>query len=279
MKMEVTCFGSHSAVIRAERVFLSETTHAPSLRTPAHSHPFFCLHFVLRGVYEESTKQGSHHVEPGRLLFKPPGEVHWNDFRSVGAVTMRFELEEAADPALAEALPARVETLHAPHLVHLASRAHGELARRDGLSPLIAESIALELFGAVARMSVPSSPGRSSSLARRCASLLDDRFQQPYRLGLAAEELGVDRATLARAFREEHGCSVGEYIRRLRVRLVAERLRSGSARSLADLAADAGFADQSHMTRTFKAEFGEAPGRWSARFVGDASRDPGRRGG
>jgi len=32
--------------------------------------------------------------------------------------------------------------------------------------------------------------------------------------------------------------------------------------TLADAAGDAGFADQSHMTRQFKQAFGLSPGRW-----------------
>ena len=91
---------------------------------------------------------------------------------------------------------------------------------------MVAESIALELFAGVARTPEPSGGPSYSAIARRCAELLDARFQEPCRLGLAAEELGVDRTALA---------------------------------------ADAGFADQSHMTRVYKVELGVTPGVWRAR--------------
>lgn len=272
--MSERCFGSHAATLRGDHVRLSETRHRRSLRTPAHSHPFLCLHFVLRGVYEESRNGHTHRVEPGWFLFKPGGQIHWNDFRASGAVTFRLELDADSDPDLVDALPGRMTTFRAPHLANLASRAHGELARTDRLSRLVAESLALELFAGFARRADKGVAGTASSaLARRCAELLDARFREPYRLGLAAEELEVDRTALARAFRKEYGCSVGEYIRSRRVQLVAERLRNGSPHSLAELAADAGFADQSHMTRVFKAEFGAPPHAWRTRHGGPARPD------
>ncbi|HSR41735.1 MAG TPA: AraC family transcriptional regulator [Longimicrobiales bacterium] len=270
--MREACFGSHRSALRAGPVLVSETTHRPSLRTPVHAHPFLCLHFVLRGLYEESGKGETHRLEPGWFLFKPEGERHWNDFREVGAVTLRLELDRGSSPILEEALPARMTALRAPHLSLLAARAHAELAGRDELSPVIAESLALELFAGIARLPRSRGSDHTSSLARRCADLLDARFREPCRLGLAAEELGVERTTLAHVFRREYGCSVGEYLRRCRLAHVARRLQGDDGPGLAELAADAGFADQSHMTRTFKAEFGVPPGRWRARYAGAGAR-------
>ena len=268
--MREHCFGSHVATIRCDRVLLSETAHPPSLRTPAHSHPFGCLHFVLGGLYSESTSGRSHRLGPGWFLFKPAGVTHWNDFRDEGARTVRLELEAAPDGVLADALPGGVTAFRAPHLAILAGRAHDELRRDDPLSAVVAESLALELLAGVARLAERKAASTSSSaLARRCAALLDARFREPYRLGLAAEELGVDRTFLARAFRHEYGCSVGEYLRQRRVQFVARRLRGGGRRSLAELAVEAGFADQSHMTRLFKQELGVTPGVWRRRYGGN----------
>ncbi|MEO1086944.1 MAG: AraC family transcriptional regulator, partial [Acidobacteriota bacterium] len=40
---------------------------------------------------------------------------------------------------------------------------------------------------------------------------------------------------------------------------------SGSRRPIADIAVEAGFSDQSHLTRAFKAAFGITPGAWRRR--------------
>jgi AraC-like DNA-binding protein len=75
------------------------------------------------------------------------------------------------------------------------------------------------------------------------------------------EETGLDRYTLARSFRNRFGTSPHRYLvgRRL------ERVRAEIARdaSLADAAYAVGFADQSHMTRHFKARFGLTPGHYA----------------
>jgi AraC-like DNA-binding protein len=47
-------------------------------------------------------------------------------------------------------------------------------------------------------------------------------------------------------------------------RLALARAAIASGTSLADAAATAGFADQSHMTRHFKRAYGLTPGRWAA---------------
>ncbi|MDX1392811.1 MAG: AraC family transcriptional regulator [Gemmatimonadota bacterium] len=254
------CFGAHEASVRGDRLLVSRTVHAPALRTPPHSHSAMCLHLVLRGLYDEHTRSGHHQVEPGETLFKPSEEVHWNEFRGEGAVTLRIELEPEAFPALTELLPARLASFRSPRLAALGRRAHRELGVTDELTPIVVESIALEMCAVVARLPTPDGvEGRS--LARRCSTLLEARYREPYRLADVARDLGVDRTVLARAFRSEFDCTVGEFIRARRVEHVASRL-SDPDRSLGELAIEAGFADQSHMTRCFRSVYGLPPGAW-----------------
>jgi len=73
---------------------------------------------------------------------------------------------------------------------------------------------------------------------------------------------GIDRFTIARHFRRAFGTSPDRY-RTLR-RLAVARAAIEGGRSLARAAAEAGFADQSHMTRQFKRTYGLTPGRWMA---------------
>jgi AraC family transcriptional regulator len=250
--------------VEADRFLVSRTRHAPALRTPTHAHPVICLHLVLDGLYDEYTRSGHHQLEPGWMLFKPGGEPHWNEFRADGATTLRIELEPDAIPELTRRLPARSTSSRSPHLTALARRAHHELSSIDELTPIVAESIALEIFALVARAPAPSRRA-GTALAHRCAELLEERFTEPYRLGDAARDLDVDRTVLARAFREAFGRSVGEFIRERRVAYVAARLHSRPHRDLGELALEAGFSDQSHLTRTFKSVYGVPPGAWRAR--------------
>jgi AraC family transcriptional regulator len=64
--------------------------------------------------------------------------------------------------------------------------------------------------------------------------------------------------TLARTFRRTFGCTVGEYLRRLRIERAAEQLVSGDL-PLAEIALAAGFADQSHFSNVFRRRTGVSP--------------------
>ena len=77
---------------------------------------------------------------------------------------------------------------------------------------------------------------------------------------------GLSRYDLARQFRALLGTSPHRYL--LMRRLDFARKRIQQSRRLVDVACDAGFADQAHFTRTFKAAFGLTPARYRALSAG-----------
>jgi len=88
------------------------------------------------------------------------------------------------------------------------------------------------------------------------------------------EVAGTDRFTIARHFRWAFGTSPDRY-RTLR-RLALARAAIESGQSLAQAAAETGFADQSHMTRQFKRTYGLTPARWIALTAAPLPRDVAR---
>jgi AraC-like DNA-binding protein len=72
---------------------------------------------------------------------------------------------------------------------------------------------------------------------------------------------GLDRFSIARSFRRAYGTSPDRY--RLLRRLALARAALESGEPIARAAADAGFADQSHLTRQFKRCYGLTPARWA----------------
>jgi AraC-like DNA-binding protein len=73
---------------------------------------------------------------------------------------------------------------------------------------------------------------------------------------------GLTRYELARQFRTICGTSPYRYL--LMRRLEAARQQLARRQPLVEVALDAGFADQAHFTRTFKATFGLTPARYGA---------------
>ncbi|MGH3679627.1 MAG: helix-turn-helix domain-containing protein, partial [Natronosporangium sp.] len=75
-----------------------------------------------------------------------------------------------------------------------------------------------------------------------------------------ARLLGVSPYRLSRAFQRQVGVPLTRFRNRVRVAEALDRLEQGEP-SLAGLAAELGFADQAHLTRTVRAHLGHTPGR------------------
>ncbi|WP_442813236.1 helix-turn-helix domain-containing protein [Streptomyces sp. NBC_01244] len=106
---------------------------------------------------------------------------------------------------------------------------------------------------------VPPGPG----LARSLRELLDERAAGGLSLEEAAGLLQAHPAHLVRAFSAAFGIAPHQYLVSRRVSLARRLLLDG--RPAAEVAAAAGFYDQSHFTRHFKRVVGTTPGRY-ARF-------------
>ena len=89
---------------------------------------------------------------------------------------------------------------------------------------------------------------------------IDDRLLDADRV---AAGIGVARTTLYDAFSPVKGVAREILNRRIR-RLYEALLRPDERRSIAALAFDLGFADESHCNRAFKATFGRPPGQFRA---------------
>ncbi|MER7767175.1 AraC family transcriptional regulator [Kitasatospora sp. NPDC096140] len=75
-----------------------------------------------------------------------------------------------------------------------------------------------------------------------------------------AELLGVSPYRLSRAFPRELGVSVTRYRHRVRIGRALDRLEAGE-NGLGTLAAELGYADQAHLTRTMRQYLGHTPAR------------------
>ena len=84
-----------------------------------------------------------------------------------------------------------------------------------------------------------------------------------------AAAAGCSRYAAYRAFTQAYGLAPSDYQRQLRVR-AARRLLRGRAPARA--AAEAGFADQAHLTRWFRRYYGVTPGAYRAAAGGPAGR-------
>jgi AraC family transcriptional regulator len=258
--------GTHGARLRCTDVpgfRLTETRHHPGVRLGAHLHEHACVVCVLDGGFVERLADHSYDCARGDVLLRPAGAVHEDRFdAAAGARCLILEILPeplGQRPLVARLLSEPARTRRGPEF-GLARRLQRALWAQDALAPLAIEGLALELFVRLARDLLPAEPAMPTWLASARAHLHERRTDLPT-LRELAELCGVHPVSLARAFRKHHGCTVGEYLRRLRVEQATERLAS-SDDSLSAIALEVGFADFSHFARVFKRETGTTPGRF-----------------
>jgi AraC family transcriptional regulator len=242
----------------AAGIRLTEAVIEPQRRLPRHSHElaFFCL--LLDGGYREDYG-GPRTVSyrPFTVAYHPPGEPHRSEMCASGARVFNVELSPGW-LASSGIEPAPVADVGGGELTWLATRLFREY--RDGLAgpPVAAEALVLEMLSLAGGCAVRPGTGRPRWLSR-AVDYVESEFRRSLRIAEVAREVGTHPAHLSRVFRRQIGVPIGEYVHRLRVRYASEALRNPAAR-LADVAADAGFADQSHLSRVFKRVTGVTPG-------------------
>ncbi len=82
-----------------------------------------------------------------------------------------------------------------------------------------------------------------------------------------AKVSGMSVSALHRQFMSAYKCSPHGYVRQLRIRMSCHTLVY-SRNSIAAIATEFGFADQSHFTREFSRVMGETPGSYRTRYQG-----------
>lgn len=155
----------------------------------------------------------------------------------------------------------------------LAYQLRRELELSDDLSFTSVENAVMVLLADLADRPALEVHGTPPGWLERLKELIHDEFARSHTLETLARAVGVHRVHLARAFRRHYGCTVGEYIRQLRVEFTCHRL-AASSDSLSEIAFDAGFADQSHFTSTFRRLVGITPGAFQT-VAGSRRRFPG----
>ena len=123
----------------------------------------------------------------------------------------------------------------------------------------------LELLAKTCRHQKQNSEPRLPLWLRQARDFLHDRFSESLTLNVVAQAVGVHPVHLAREFRRHYHCTVGGYVRNLRIECARSELVT-SETPLADIALAAGYSDQSHFTTAFKRQTGLSPAEFRRIF-------------
>ena len=192
------------------------------------------------------------------LATMPVGAEHASDFGRLGAKVLAVRSRDDQAAAFGDLLR-RLRTVRAAATNTIARRIASELRASDESWPLAVEGLVLQLLSAIGR--AEPAAARPGSWLRDALDLLNEQAPRSTSLSGLAQAVGVHPVHLARSFRREYGVTVGEYARSLRLDWATAQLALPDC-SLAEIAFAAGFSDQSHFTRAFRAYAGVTPGRY-----------------
>lgn len=230
---------------------------------PASGH---VLVFVRRGCFVREAAGATAVLDPTVGYCMRPGDEqrydhphdHGDDCTAIGISDELVASLWDGDPWL----PA--EPLHVDARTDLEHRLLLAAVRRgDDPDELVERAISLAA-AALERVDAERvQPGRPATRRARAAiadSAREALAADPARsLPELARDLAVSPHHLSRIFKARTGHTVARHRMRLRARSALERLAAGEA-DLARLAAELGFADQSHLSRVLRDETGRTPG-------------------
>jgi AraC-like DNA-binding protein len=239
-----------------------------------HTHDRACFALITGGAIRIKLQSGEFVARAGDLFALDADEPHagwpvdaegWRQrtlYADLGAMRGMLD-EDSARGGRASALAspiirdARLAALFRG--VHACSENAGPALKRQESYLAFVE----RLFARHMRSPRPAEPSRREDGAVAAArDFLNEHLDAQVRLSEIAEAAGLPPFRLYRAFERATGMSPHAYQRQARIRLAASLIRRGETLSAA--AVTAGFADQAHLTRSFRRTMGVTPGAYRA---------------
>jgi len=240
---------------------VTDVCFAAGTELPEHSHERTIFGVMLGGAFQSRIRRRELDCRVGSAWTEPLGERHANVVGCDGAHVLAIQ----PDPQRAEMLDGLRPMLEDVHMMHGAGlradalRVSRELQSPDALTALSVDALVMQIFVASARLEFGRGHhGKAPRWLLTVRDALHSTFASPPRLDQLANDVGVSASHLAHAFKRHFGIAPGDYARRARADWAIEQLTS-TARTIAEIAHDAGYSDQSHLTRDVRRKCGKTP--------------------
>ncbi len=259
-------YGETSQALVANGFRFTEKAYPNRLQIPKHSHELSHFCFVLSGNYQEQIERKIDERTPTALVYYPPDVSHAEKHHSNGTHFLveidakNLERVQDSGAKLNEPL-----SMLGNESLWLAARMYREFSTRDAFSALALESLTTELLICASRQNLKTNERKRPIWLEKTKEILRENSNEPFSLNDLAEFVGVHPTHLARTFRQFEHCTIGDYIRKIRIENARQQILS-SNESLVEIALNTGFADQTHFTRSFKNVTGMTPAEFRRIF-------------
>ena len=258
-------FGTPGPAISSASLYVSISRHSASDNIDTHTHERPYLSFVLKGEYSERLGRREVNCLPLTARFHPAGEEHSNRFGQRGGCLLNIELGTEWSESVLRITAAAKKPMLVDSVVWIGVRVADECRRGAPDSVLAVECLAGALLDECERSIRIDRGAERHGALRRAIELIESELGDSLSLPRIAAVAGLHPTHFARTFRRLTGRTVCDYVRERRITRAQRKLTRGEGRSLSAIAAETGFADHAHFTRSFRAVTGEPPSVYRTR--------------
>ncbi len=233
-----------------------ETEYQKKVYEGWHSHNNAHITLYLKGGTTEKRKNFNETVGPGSLLFYHSDELHLNQDTLFPSRNINIEIEDNLLKELQINEATIEKSIQNSALTKfLILKIFKETQSADVFSN---DSIRM-LFSQLSEAhNYLERYEKSPFWVKSLHELLNDSWNENPNLQDLATVLNLNPITISKHFPKYFGCTLGEYMRRVKINRSLSLIQSDQG-SLTEIGMQCGFSDQSHFIRTFKTQTGFLP--------------------
>ncbi|WP_194439178.1 helix-turn-helix transcriptional regulator [Vibrio fluminensis] len=243
----------------------------------AHSHDEFSFGIIDSGNAEYHNQSRINQITQGDVVTINPSDIHscnpeqGLDRRSAWSYRMLFvdtlEMAKYQREVLAtqafDYTPFSADFERSTRFSHQFGKLFSSLQQED--SPLEAQTQFLQFVALCFEQPASRNKAAIKPNLKLAREMLLDDVTGEHQLDLLAQQVGLSRYQLVRAFKQQYGLPPHAYLMNEKIKRAKHMLKRGD--TISDVALDLGFSDQAHFQRHFKRKLSVTPKFYQSHFI------------
>lgn len=249
-------FGQTNETLNFDGLTITDTEYThPYVDWHYHENAYFT--FLIQGNMKEGNKKEIYDCSAGTLLYHHWEDAHYNIKPDIFTRGFHIEISESWFEKF-QISHNKIEgslNIKNPSLQLSIHQIFKETKMNDLSFELSVHQHLLAIFSQLSGKN--ESTDKKPGWVHKIEEMLRENFIEKQSLTELSKILDIHPVHLSRDFQKHFNCSLGEYIRKLKINKSITLLHT--SQSLSETALECGFADQSHFIRSFKENTGITP--------------------